>query len=410
MYQTLPASFLLSLLLWATAFATPLVKRNGDYSKIHRQATYGTNPRNGTLAFIRTYRKYNWALPVQTNEHVSTTPDSKSSSSSASGKSAVAAGSGSGSVVATPEVHNSEYLCPVTIGGQTLNLDVDTGSSDLWVFNTALPKSDTENRTLYDPSKSETYSNVAGATFSVNYGDGSQTYGNVGVDTVEVGGVTVMGQALELPTAISSSFTDDLNSDGILGLGFQSSNGVRPEAQPTFFENALSSLKAPVFTANLKANTAGNYQFGIIDHTAYTGEISYVPVNKSSGLWQFETKKGYSPGIADTGSSLLLLDDPIVQDYWKQVPSHTSDQQGIIFPCGTQLPDFHIELGSTYVATVAGSLINYAPATSKAGYCFGGIQSNNGQQLNIFGDILFASQFAVFDAGNMRIGFAPHAA
>ena len=26
---------------------------------------------------------------------------------------------------------DSEYLCPVTIGGQTLNLDFDTGSSDL---------------------------------------------------------------------------------------------------------------------------------------------------------------------------------------------------------------------------------------------------------------------------------------
>ena len=32
-----------------------------------------------------------------------------------------------------------------------------------------------------------------------------------------------------------------------------------------------------------------------------------------------------------------------------------------------------------------------------------------GQSLNIFGDVFFASQFVVFDAGNMRIGFAPHA-
>lgn len=27
--------------------------------------------------------------------------------------------------------YDSEYLCPVTVGGQTLNLDFDTGSSDL---------------------------------------------------------------------------------------------------------------------------------------------------------------------------------------------------------------------------------------------------------------------------------------
>jgi aspergillopepsin I len=27
--------------------------------------------------------------------------------------------------------YDSEYLCPVTVGSQTLNLDFDTGSSDL---------------------------------------------------------------------------------------------------------------------------------------------------------------------------------------------------------------------------------------------------------------------------------------
>ena len=236
-----------------------------------------------------------------------------------------------------------------------------------WVFNTALPASVKDNRSLYDPSKSKTYSNIAGATFGVNYGDGSQTYGNVGVDNVEVGGISVIGQALELPTAVSSSFTNDLSSDGILGLAFQSSNGIKPEPQPTFFENVLSTLKAPLFTANLKANTAGNYQFGVIDHTAYSGSINYTPVQRSGGLWQFQTKQGHSPGVADTGSSLLLLDDDIVNAYWNQVAGHTKDAQGIIFPCNTALPDFEIELGGNYVATIAGNLINYAPATGQSG-------------------------------------------
>lgn len=36
-----------------------------------------------------------------------------------------------GSVSAVPQSHNSEFLCPITIGGQRLNLDIDTGSSDL---------------------------------------------------------------------------------------------------------------------------------------------------------------------------------------------------------------------------------------------------------------------------------------
>jgi aspergillopepsin I len=36
-----------------------------------------------------------------------------------------------GSVTATPAAQDVEYTCPVSIGGQTLNLDFDTGSADL---------------------------------------------------------------------------------------------------------------------------------------------------------------------------------------------------------------------------------------------------------------------------------------
>ena len=37
----------------------------------------------------------------------------------------------SGSVKASPEEGDTEFLSPVNIGGQTLMMDFDTGSSDL---------------------------------------------------------------------------------------------------------------------------------------------------------------------------------------------------------------------------------------------------------------------------------------
>ena len=230
---------------------------------------------------------------------------------------------------------------------------------------------------MYDPSKSPTYHAVTGATFAVNYGDGSQTYGTVGTDTVEVGGISVQNQAIELPYAVSASFANDTNSNGILGLAFQSDNTIKPTPQPTFFESAIPSLQAPVFTANLKAGTAGNYQFGFIDNTAYSGSLHYTPVVNSAsatGLWAFNTNPGANVAIADTGSSLLLLDDDIVGAYWAPVPGHTSDATGITFPCDTQLPDFHIQLGD-YTATIAGELINYAPTTDQPGCECTSIQS-----------------------------------
>ena len=42
-----------------------------------------------------------------------------------------AAAAQSGSVSANPEQYDQSYLCPVTVGGQTLQLDFDTGSADL---------------------------------------------------------------------------------------------------------------------------------------------------------------------------------------------------------------------------------------------------------------------------------------
>ena len=222
---------------------------------------------------------------------------------------------------------------------------------------------------MYDPSKSPTYKAIQGATFGVNYGDGSQTYGTVGQDKVEMGGVSVPNQPIELPYAVSSMFTNDTHSDGILGLGFQAANTIKPTSQPSFFQNLIPTLQAPVFTANLKAGSAGSYQFGFIDSTAYKGSLHYTPVVNSPsalGLWAFNTSSGPSVAVADTGSSLLLLDDEIVREYWAPVPGHTSDVQGITFPCDTQLPDFHIDLGG-YTATIAGALLNYAPSSYEPG-------------------------------------------
>lgn len=48
-----------------------------------------------------------------------------------------AAANNDGTVTASPEQYDSEYLCPVSVGGQILNLDFDTGSSDLSVASLA---------------------------------------------------------------------------------------------------------------------------------------------------------------------------------------------------------------------------------------------------------------------------------
>ena len=70
--------------------------------------------RNGTAALLKAYAKYN-LKPTREMPEAFTSSLRKRQD---------------GSVTAVPN-DGSEYLVPVTIGGEPLNLDFDTGSSDL---------------------------------------------------------------------------------------------------------------------------------------------------------------------------------------------------------------------------------------------------------------------------------------
>ena len=343
-----------------------------------------------------------------------------SGSSAAASTTASSTGSSeTGEVSATPYGGDSLYISPVSIGGQTLNLDFDTGSADLWVFSTTTPSDESSGHTLFDPSKSSTWQDDSGASWNVSYGDGSTASGTVGFDTVNIGGATVKKQAVELATSVSGSFTSDTESDGLLGLGFSNINTIRPGPQKTFFDNVMDQLEQPVFTADLNKNS-GEYEFGVIDHSKYTGTLHYTDIDSSRGYWQF-TSDTYTiggsqsqcqtchPGIVDTGTSLILVDDDVVKAYYNQVnsASYDSAHKGYVFSCGTDLPDFGVAIGSGYTATVKGADLSYGEVRS--GTCFGGIQTNQGNDVQIFGDVFLKDNFVVFDGSKPSLGIAPKA-
>lgn len=110
MHYSYTAAFLASATL---ALAAP-AKLMGRSTFSIGQVESGKVFKNGAVQRMKAYNKYAHVGAVAPS-HVA----------------AAAAAAQSGSVDANPEQYDSSYLCPVTVGSQTLNLDFDTGSADL---------------------------------------------------------------------------------------------------------------------------------------------------------------------------------------------------------------------------------------------------------------------------------------
>ncbi|ELQ38275.1 hypothetical protein MCOR27_010166 [Pyricularia oryzae] len=395
--------------------------------KVDRVRNLNFKGHNGPRELMKAYAKYSMPVPQGLLDAIAAQgkPEFKSQSV---GESKISAqdpatnsskAAGVGLVTATPEAGDVEYLSPVTIGGQTLNLDFDTGSSDLWIFSTMLPQNVQAGHTNFDPAKSTTFKQAQGLSFKIRYGDGSGASGVVGTETVDIGGVTVTGQAVEMATQVSGSFVKDTANNGLVGLAYSKLNTVSPVPQQTFFDNVMPSLAEPLFTADLRKGAVGAYEFGRIDNSKFTGEMKFIPVNTTRGFWQFssekfqvgngQVKQGTKGGqaIADTGTTLILANPTTVQGYYSQVPGAVNDQQvgGITIPCDAKLPDLMLDVGGV-MAKVKGSDIVFAQVQGNT--CFGGMQPTT-SSLQIYGDIFFKSQFVVFNGGNNTLGIADHA-
>lgn len=79
-----------------------------------KQVAHGTVAKIGPIDMLKTYEKY-----------------AKVGAKAPTAVKAAAAAVQSGTVVADPQAYDISYLSPVSVGGQTLMLDFDTGSADL---------------------------------------------------------------------------------------------------------------------------------------------------------------------------------------------------------------------------------------------------------------------------------------
>ncbi|KAI8329410.1 aspartic peptidase domain-containing protein [Chlamydoabsidia padenii] len=205
--------------------------------------------------------------------------------------------------------------------GQGLKLFFDTGSSDLWFASSLCLFCG--SHTKYNPLKSST-SSVGVGPWSVRYGDGSTAGGVMSKEPVDIGGIIVKEQTIQIATHESSSFQKGV-ADGLLGLGFNHLASVRGTITPV--DNIIRQhlIKKPIFSVYLGKHSiggGGGYIFGGSNPAHYQEPLMFVPANSSKGYWNVQvtsistgnvlsntTKQSYGQfeTIVDTGTTLVLL-------------------------------------------------------------------------------------------------------
>ena len=284
------------------------------------------------------------------------------------------------------------------------------------LWSTELPPQTTSgsSHSVYDASKSNSFQKT-GATWQISYGDGSTASGDVGTDDVTIGGLTIKGQAIELAKQLSAQFASG-PGDGLLGLAFGKINTVTPGPVKTPVENMIAQADIPkeseLFTAHLSniknPSDAAFYTFGYIDQTALEGQTPYyTPIDSSQGFWMFDSASAVVAGkniprsgntaIADTGTTLALVDDAVCKAIYDAIPGgkYDSSQQGYVFPSNTDtatLPDVSFAVGGKQFSVHKQDL---AFADAGNGMVYGGVQSRGTMTFDILGDTWLKGVYAV---------------
>lgn len=224
--------------------------------------------------------------------------------------------------------------------------------------------------------------------------------------------------------------------DGLLGLAFSMLNTVQDgdEADPqaTPLENLIkqnlipneTALFTSAFYSSRDADTSKSfYTFGFIDQELVnkSGEqIFWVEIDNSDGFWAFSSESvsingesiptSSNTAIADTGTTLALMSDEVVDALYAQIPGATYDwvNQGYIFPISTtlaDLPAFQVAIGEKEFLIQKEDLA-FAPTDDGKSW-YGGVQSRGGLPYDILGDTFLKSIYAIWDQGNVRFGAVP---
>lgn len=258
------------------------------------------------------------------------------------------------------------YFANITVGTppQKLEVQIDTGSSDVWIPASSAATCDPDSETggceggSFDQTKSSTFHVVEKGGFNISYVDGSGSTGDYFQDVFSIGGASM--KQFQMGLALLSTI-----GVGILGIGYADSeanvfsgNGSQ---YPNLPDALVSAGLAPTQAYSLWLNdldaSTGSILFGGIDTKKYQGNlisVNVLPGSKADGstITSFTvaftslvassssgsdtlTPANYAePAILDSGTTITLLPDSLATKVFEEVGATVDQQLGaVVVPC-----------------------------------------------------------------------------
>ncbi|KAJ8120915.1 hypothetical protein ONZ43_g2506 [Nemania bipapillata] len=352
--------------------------------------------------------------------------------------------------VITNEKTRGGYFASCSVGtpAQKVTLQLDTGSSDIWVPSTDSSVCEPQGQGCtfgsFDADKSST-AVLINQDFEIAYVDGSSSRGDYIADTFAIGDAKLTNVTLGLGLETDIAY-------GLVGVGYAlneasvQNNQIYANLPIVMVNEGIINTNAYSLWLNDLGASTGNILFGGIDTDKYTGDLIRVNVQQdpqterfTSFIVQLTSLEAHSssgedalsstsfpvPVVLDSGTTFSYLPQDLALEVWKEVGAEytvvSNDGTGApLIPCslannngyfafgfgGTGGPVIKVGMDEL-VSPLFTQDVKFTSGTYKGeSICQFGIQNLTGSHF-LLGDTFLRSAYVVYDLVNNEIALAP---
>lgn len=302
------------------------------------------------------------------------------------------------------------YLMDMYLGSnkQKVEVDIDTGSSDLWVHNA---KGGAAFGGAFNEDQSSTLQHL-NKDFSIGYLDGSGVDGEFVKDTVTLEDGTSINN---FQFAVTNG-KDDLHRPPIFGIGRKGLESVSTQDQYDNFPLALVDagiIEKPSYSIYMTGDGGdkGLVLFGGIDRAKYSGDLVTYPMSHPTrSLIKLNTVNfnGNTYDInhsvnMDTGTSWLILPEAVVNDLTSLFGASVKSNGDKYISCDQPTDKFvTFDFGDSQIQ------LSYADLVVRPfkGSCLLGVSAATTDSM-LLGDVFLRKTYTYFDLEAGTVAIAP---